>query len=254
MYSDKQLREIFHFLFLERLLRGATKGQYSVKGGVNLRFFYNSPRYSEDLDLDVFFGSIDTLKKNGYKILKDPSFLRVLKTFNIEKLVLSDPSRAKHTDTTQRFKVRLITPSGDAYPTKIEFSCRKESAKNILSSKIDSQITQTYRRSTFLCPHYDANAAIVQKIEALAGRKSPQSRDPFDLFLLFTTQPHDIIQIKNLTKGKMKEACEVLHEMTFQDYQGQVVEYLEPEHKSQYAQSQYWDLIKTYLQKRLANA
>ena len=74
MHSDKQLREIFHFLFLERLLKTASKDQYCVKGGVNLRFFFNSPRYSEDMDLDVFFGSVDTLKKNGYKILKDPSF------------------------------------------------------------------------------------------------------------------------------------------------------------------------------------
>jgi hypothetical protein len=52
-YSHRQQREIFHFLFLERLLKIADPRLFVLKGGVNLRFFFNSPRYSEDMDLDV---------------------------------------------------------------------------------------------------------------------------------------------------------------------------------------------------------
>jgi predicted nucleotidyltransferase component of viral defense system len=51
--SDRELCELFHFLFLERLLRTTSPELYVLKGGVNLRFFHQSPRYSEDLDLDV---------------------------------------------------------------------------------------------------------------------------------------------------------------------------------------------------------
>jgi hypothetical protein len=39
MYSDMQRRELFHFVFLERFLKATDAGLYSLKGGVNLRFF-----------------------------------------------------------------------------------------------------------------------------------------------------------------------------------------------------------------------
>jgi hypothetical protein len=64
-------REVFHLLFLERLFVASQASQYVLKGGVNLRLFFGSPRYSEDMDLDVVAGSVTTLKKNGFKILED---------------------------------------------------------------------------------------------------------------------------------------------------------------------------------------
>ena len=59
MYSDRQKQEIFHFLFLERLLKISDPKLYVIKGGVNLRFFFHSPRYSEDLDIDVLGGAVE---------------------------------------------------------------------------------------------------------------------------------------------------------------------------------------------------
>ena len=53
MLSDMQIREVFHFYFLDRLLKLSDPGLYILKGGVNLRFFFMSPRYSEDMDIDV---------------------------------------------------------------------------------------------------------------------------------------------------------------------------------------------------------
>ena len=88
MFSDIQLREVFHFCFLHRLLKISDINLYVLKGGVNLRFFFGSPRYSEDMDLDVVAGNVGTLKKNGYKILKDAAFLRSLKVLG------STPSRS----------------------------------------------------------------------------------------------------------------------------------------------------------------
>ncbi len=45
--TDTQLREVFHFYFLDRLLKISDSGMYILKGGVNLRFYSHSPRYSE---------------------------------------------------------------------------------------------------------------------------------------------------------------------------------------------------------------
>ena len=53
MYTPHQQREIFHLLFLERLLKVSDPRAFVVKGGANLRFFFGSPRYSENMDLDV---------------------------------------------------------------------------------------------------------------------------------------------------------------------------------------------------------
>ena len=126
MLSDTRIREVFHFCFLERLLKLSDPSIYILKGGVNLRFFFNSPRYSEDMDIDVLAGSVATLKKNGYKILQDAAFKRSLRLFDIEDIEINDPNKAKQTTTTQRFRFSLITPAGHRLPTKVEFSRRKQ--------------------------------------------------------------------------------------------------------------------------------
>src|SRR5437868_3541319 len=125
IYTDIQRREIFHLLFLEELLRISDPKLYVLKGGVNLRFFFKSPRYSEDMDLDVLAGNVVTLKKNGYKILESGPFKRSLRTYGVTDLELNDPAKAKQTETTQRFRLRLVTEAGERLPTKVEFSRRQ---------------------------------------------------------------------------------------------------------------------------------
>ena len=89
MFTDTQIREVFHFCFLDRLLKLSDPGLYVLKGGVNLRFFFNSPRYSEDMVIDVLAGSVQTPKENGYKILNDGAFQRLLKQLPIPPRILS---------------------------------------------------------------------------------------------------------------------------------------------------------------------
>jgi hypothetical protein len=50
-YAPLQLWELFHLEVLRRLAQKLKPGQYALKGGVNMRFFFGSPRYSEDIDL-----------------------------------------------------------------------------------------------------------------------------------------------------------------------------------------------------------
>ncbi len=92
MYTPHQQREIFHLLFLERLLKVSDPRAFVLKGGANLRFFFGSPRYSEDLD--VLASVVGTLRKNGYRILQDRAFARALATYGIEKLIVGDPDKA----------------------------------------------------------------------------------------------------------------------------------------------------------------
>jgi len=134
MYTETQIREVFHFCFLERLLKLIDPKLYALKGGVNLRLYFHSPRYSEDMDLDVFAGNVATLTKNGYKILQDGVFLR---RYGIEDIELNDPQRAKQTETTQWFRFRLMTSSGHSLPTKVEFSWRHSTAQDAELELID---------------------------------------------------------------------------------------------------------------------
>ena len=254
-YTSLQQREIFHFLFLEQLLRTSDARLYVVKGGVNLRFFFRSPRYSEDMDLDVLGGAVTTLKKNGYKILSDKSLLRGLKTFGIEDIVPSDPAKAKQTDTTQRFRLRLITSAGDELPTKVEFSRRPASSKAATAlDLLDPEIARRYQRVAFRAQHYSGQTAATQKIEALAGRTQTQARDVFDLYLLHSAghaQPQAIRQNCGIALRKKAQLC--LESLSFADFQGQVLEFLEHETQAQYDSPRAWDDMKGILSELLGN-
>jgi hypothetical protein len=48
-----QAVEYFHLQVSRLLLAGPDKGSFAIKGGCNLRLFFESPRYSEDIDFDV---------------------------------------------------------------------------------------------------------------------------------------------------------------------------------------------------------
>lgn len=247
-YSDKQQREAFHCLFLEKLLRSSNPALYVLKGGINLRFFFNSPRYSEDMDLDVLGGAADTLKKNAYKILQDSSFHRVLKTFGIDEIKVSDPAKAKQTETTQRFKVRLVNTSGEEFPTKVEFSRRANAdgkKQDFVSELIPPEVVAPYRRLTFTCQHYAAAAAVIQKLGALAGRSVSQARDPFDLYILYLGGKVPQNAAARLSRTKRDAAIENLLSLSYDDYVGQVVEYLAPEDLARFESRAVWAKISS---------
>src|SRR4051812_31040708 len=114
---EKQAVELFHLLFLQQLGARVDKHLYAVKGGSNLRFFFRSIRYSEDLDLDVHTTAKETLRKNVNQIFKSSGLNRILRTHGLEIAFLSQP---KQTATTQRWKIHLrSTDTGNELPTKI---------------------------------------------------------------------------------------------------------------------------------------
>src|SRR5216684_3573460 len=141
---------------LEARLNRAT---WIVKGGVNLRAWYGSRRYSEDLDLDAVGSAPHVLRERFDKILLGPALGDLLTSQGLEVVRMSKP---KQTDTTQRWKLELKS-AGVSLPlhTKVEFSRRG-----------------THGEESAFEP---ARSAIRQKIHALAGRAETQARDVWDL-------------------------------------------------------------------------
>ena len=241
MFSHRQQREVFHFLFLERLLRASTPQAFVLKGGINLRFHFASPRYSEDMDLDVLVGAVGTLRNRAYRILRDPAFVRTLATYGIAELILGDPAKAKQTPTTQRFRARLVTAAGDAFPTKVEFSRRGGPADgdNARIETIDPSIAERYRRLSFPCPHYTAAAACEQKLLALANRRQAQARDAFDLYILWLGG-HAKPGFGALSPAERERAAETVLGFSYADYAGQVLDFLEPDDRERFADEVRW--------------
>jgi len=238
-----QMRELFHIEFLRWFSRKVKSARYVVKGGVNIRLFFGSVRYSEDMDLDVSGVSVHGLKDTVTMILDTSSFTESLRPFGIKGIVPPDMAKAKQTDTTQRFKVHLLTAAGEDLFTKVEFSRRKLGGK-VLVESVPGLILRPYKLAPFLVPHYDAGSAMAQKISALGSRKVLQARDIFDLFVLHsqTAQPSGSSGV--ISDDVLEKARERVFEAEFELFRDTVVEYLSPEDKNTYGNASAWEEMK----------
>jgi len=242
-YNSLQLREVFHLEFLRRLGRAVKSENYAVKGGVNLRFFFKSFRYSEDIDIDVRGIGVVHLKEAVMKILNNSSFQENLKPFGIARIIPPDIVRAKQTGTTQRFKAHLITASGEDLFTKVEFSRRGLSGDAIVSA-VDDSILRVYKLAPLLAPHYDNHSAITQKLGALASRTTIQARDIFDLYILSSQYGSGSRHIDNTAPEILQKAYERIFEVEFEQFRDTVVSYLSDEDQAAYNKPKSWEEVR----------
>ena len=159
--ADRQAVELFHLQFVRLLCAGPDKDRFAIKGGCNLRFFFESMRYSEDIVLDVTRIPVHTLKEKVAKLLAGPALALPLES---RGLAIAEVSAPKQTETTQRWKVALSS-EGHALPlhTKIEFS-RRETADQPRIESIAPAVLAEYGLMPVLAPHYPLAAAMRQKI------------------------------------------------------------------------------------------
>lgn len=238
--------EIFHLLFLQQLEKQMDKKLYALKGGCNLRFFFKSIRYSEDIDFDVTTISKSTLEKKVSKILSSTNFSRILQSNGIE-IIQSNP--IKQTDTTQRWKLLLrIKQSTLPIPTKIEFSRRKLDG-DIAYAAIDSELLTQYHLYPIICNHYTHNTAVIQKIKALIGRTETQARDVFDLKWLLDQGSFNSTSI--FTAAEITTAIQNSNGITYEDFKGQVIAYLMEQYQAFYDSPSKWDEIRSQVIKTL---
>lgn len=252
MYNARQHIEQFHLIFLDQLGRKIDKRFYVLKGGCNLRFYFKSFRYSEDIDFDTQIISSATLRKNVTNILESPSLKNILRTREITIVNISTP---KQTETTQRWKVTLEISGVSLHAhTKIEFS-RRGKQEGILFEAVDSIITQEYHLPPVFLSHYNRASAIFQKISALVGRNVTQARDIFDLYLLAGN--NSIVELKktlsiaeqHLLKKQIPTAIENINQVSYADFQSQVVTYLSPDYQKTYSSEEvFCQMIKSIKQ------
>lgn len=239
VYSDKQYVEIFHLLFLAQLGRKVEKRYYVLKGGCNLRFFFKSPRYSEDMDLDAKGIPVHKLEDAVTGILQSKPFEQVLAARGMQ---IARINNDKQTETTQRWKLGLTIPGmGAALPTKIEFS-RRCMGEDLKFETVDSSMTAEYEMQPLMVNHYGRRAAFFQKIQALADRRETQARDIFDLHMLLGA-PLDNREVPRKIAAKLAQAGEHVMLIDFPVFKSQVLAYLPQEDQKLY-DADAWDAIR----------
>lgn len=240
--SVRQATELFHLVFLRALVaKGEDKGLVAVKGGCNLRFFFGSVRYSEDLDLDVVVVAKDTLRAKVDRLLRSPAVTAPLKAHG---LTIAETSAPKQTDTTQRWKVGLQR-AGDGVPvrTKIEFS-RRDAIDGAAFEAADREVLRPYGLTPVLATHYTTRAAIRQKVHALAARAEPQARDVFDLAHLLARPDAADFALDEAAAAWLDEALDHALAISFDAYTAKVVAFLDPAHADVYAGRAAWDALQ----------
>lgn len=238
--------ELFHLLFLRQLESKLDKRLYVLKGGCNLRFYFKSIRYSEDIDIDVTTITKATLEKKISKILESADFLRILQSKNINIMQVNP---VKQTDTTQRWKLLLrLQHITLPVPTKIEFSRRKLD-EGISFQPVEQDIITAHGLYPILCSHYVCQTAFLQKVRALIHRTETQARDIFDLKWLLDLGANPALATFNQTE--IDTSIQNLRTISYAEYKGQVVAYLLNEYKHFYDSEEQWLTICAQVEKAL---
>lgn len=236
-HTHRQYVELFHLLFLTHLGRKLDKTSYALKGGSNLRFYFKSLRYSEDIDFDVQTVPIDVLRSKVSGILDSKPFRQVLE---VRGMAIEHVTESKQTATTQRWKLGLYTPLMEVpLPTKIEFS-RRANRDETKFEGVDPELIRIYQLSPIMANHYSAETAFRQKMEAIVSRSTPQARDVFDLHLLLTSGLKNGVLCKG-SAGSIKEVQEKVMSIDFHMFKSQVLAYLHPEYQVQYNSQSVWE-------------
>jgi predicted nucleotidyltransferase component of viral defense system len=242
VYHPLQICEVFHLEFLRWFTRKLEASCYVLKGGVNLRLFFKSIRYSEDMDIDIAGVRVEKIKKTVMEVLAARGFSDSLKSVGIERIVPPDLTKAKQTETTQRFKIHLLTSGGEDLFTKIEFSRRGLKGSAVVQP-VSAAILRAYKMAPLLVPHYDAASAVGQKIQALAQRSVLQARDIFDLFVL-SSQYEGSGRSGQVSGTILKTARDHIFLVEFPQFRDTVVAYLGADDQKAYSSPAVWDEIK----------
>lgn len=243
--NDAQTIEYFHLVFLQMLQARLDSSRFVLKGGANLRYFFLSHRYSEDIDLDAVGIEPWKLEAKVDEVLASPGLRLLLRTGG---LTLEAVTKPKQTSTTQRWKPLVTAEGRQRVRTKIEFSHRRSDPRRVLEP-VPERVVAPYALRPPTVLHYTASAAIEQKIEALAHRKETQARDIFDLELLFRQNP--AMSRPSATPRTLELALERALELRFGAFENQVSPFLDPEIGELYRSPSAWERIQTYVAERL---
>lgn len=241
-----QVIEAFHLAFLAVLRTRLDPSRYVLKGGANLRYFFDSVLHSEDMDLDVAGVEGWALREKVDDVLASPPLQMTLRSTGLGVLT-EEITRPQQTNTTRRWRVPL-TASGHTDPvrTKIEFSNRNGEHRLALEF-VPDRVVAPYALRPPSVQHYLAEPAIEQKVLALAGRSETQARDVFDLDLLLRKAK---LAPGAVSAKKRRAAAERGFELPFEAFEDQIKPFLEPEIVALYDRSA-WEQMQLFVAERL---
>jgi len=244
--SNAEAIEAVHLCFLTVLASRMDTSRYVLKGGANLRYFFHSPRYSEDIDLDLVGLDSPAVTSQIHKTLASGALQQLLKASGIY-FSEEDITLQKDTGTTKRWRI-FFQAQGILEPvrTKIEFSNRN-GEERLASERVPEDIVAPYALRPALVQHYLGDAAVDQKVAALAGRTATQARDVFDLDLLLRKFP---LADSSLDEQVRREAADAAVALDFSAFEAQVVPFLLPATAALYDRES-WDSMQTYVVEEL---
>ncbi len=249
MRSLVQHVECFQLIFLRMLEVRLARAQWVVKGGVNLRAWFGSLRYSQDLDIDVLRGSAHALREKVDKLLVSASFRDLLAAQGLEVMRSSKP---KQTQTTQRWKFEVrANPGSVLLHTRVEFS-RRGATEEYALEPVRPESVRPYGMLAPTANHYTARSALRQKIEALAGRAQTQARDVWDIEHLLRTTGVDPGPFTPAARKTLASALDRAMALSYDVFKAQVVPYLAPEQRELYGTRDAWARICELVVDRLS--
>lgn len=244
--TDAQAIEFFHLAFLQVLQARLDQALYVIKGGTNLRYFFESHRYSEDIDLDAVEIEPWKIEAKIDEVLVSPAMRMLLRSGD---LAIDRITKPKQTATTQRWKPLVVVTGGRrTVHTKIEFSHRGADPRRILEPVPDRVVAPyALRPPTML--HYTAAAAVEQKIGALARRSETQARDLFDLELLLRRHRSAVSEL-SIAPNILEMALGRAFGLPFDAFRDQVLRFLDREVAELYDE-RAWKQIQSFVAERL---
>ncbi len=247
MLTQAQTIECFHLAFIQALTSRFDQRHYVLKGGANLRYFFNSHRYSEDIDFDAVTEEVWKLEAKVDEALGSPAVTALLRSAGV---TIARVAKPKQTDTTQRWKVLLaVSDREEEISTKIEFS-RRNGDRRWLLEAVPDRIVAPYALRAPTLLHYTAAPAIEQKVKALALRMETQARDVFDLELLFR-EHGNAVEAGALDSETLKAASERCLELPFEAFEAQVIPFVEPDVVDLYDNASSWEQTQSFVIDRL---
>jgi hypothetical protein len=211
------------------------------------------------MDLDGSAEWSPAIRSTISKIFESRGFQASLRELGLRGL---DPGEGvnKDTETVFRYKFRIIGRGEVHYPTKVEVSFRPPSASDhAISEPVADGFVSEYLGpgNSLVVRHYDRAAAVRQKLAALVGRSQVQARDVFDLQVLGFTKPGSPMVehiVEHVELGDLEAALDRTLEISFGEYDGQVVEFLSDDVRGELRTESAWDGIRLEVAQAIESA
>lgn len=231
-----KLIEFLHLAFLQVLPTRLPVAEYVVKGGANLRLFFDSRRRSQDIDLDFAGTTFWRVEERVDAVLGSRAFLDLLRTRGV---ALTELSKPKQTSTTRRWKFAVRGANAQAN-SKIEFSARRTRDLEVGFDTARADIGREAGLRAVRANHYLAPAAVRQKIRVLAERAHTEPRDVFDLDLLVAQHP-GALRRGDVEPALAERAAAAAFAIPYEAYRELVVDFLEDEFVPIYDRREVWE-------------